>query len=56
MGNAVIETLRANGTIKKQRHFILIDMSSTHSFIQERIVKLLGLHVAQSPCVLTYGG
>lgn len=50
MGNAAKETLRINGTNKNKDIFILIDGDSTHNFIQDRIVKFLGLQISQSPC------
>lgn len=48
VGNAATETLRIHGKIKNKELTILIDGGSTHNFIQDRVVKYLGLHTSKS--------
>lgn len=43
MGNNTTETMRLHETMKNEDIIILIDDGSTHYFIQDRIVKFLGL-------------
>ncbi|MCH81628.1 hypothetical protein A2U01_0002419, partial [Trifolium medium] len=43
MGHTIPQTLRVLGHIRKQPVSILIDSGSTHNFIQDRVVKQLGL-------------
>lgn len=46
--NATTETLQINGTIKNKENVILIDGGSTHNFIQNRVVKFLGLQISKA--------
>lgn len=48
LGDSSSGTLRLTSTIKKRDLTILVDGGSTHNFIQDRLVKLLGLQVQQS--------
>lgn len=47
-GHIAPETLRLVGTISGQQVLILIDGGSTHNFIQEQLVRKLGLHCRQT--------
>lgn len=51
LGHLAPETLRLVGRISTHNAVILVDGGSTHNFIQERLVKSLGLK-AQSTCSL----
>lgn len=50
LGYSSSEILRLNGAIKSKEHTILIDRGSTYNFIQDRLVKFLGLPITQSSC------
>lgn len=50
VGNATTETLCIFGAIKNKDIVILIVGGSTYNFMQDIIVKYLGLQVSQSPC------
>lgn len=43
MGPSIPQTLRVIGKIKQIIVFILMDNGSTHSFLQDRVAKQLGL-------------
>lgn len=47
--NSSSQTLRLTGTIKNKNLTILIDGGSTYNFIQDRLVKFLGLPIINSP-------
>lgn len=48
LGHTSPKTLRLSGTIRNHNITILIDSSSTHNFIQERIVHFLNLPISNS--------
>ncbi|GAU35886.1 hypothetical protein TSUD_383780 [Trifolium subterraneum] len=58
MGHTIPQTLKVKGQIHKSPVVLLIDSGSTHNFIQDRIVKQLGLPLqpAQSFQVLVGNG
>ena len=43
------ETLRMMGSMSDQKVLILVDGGSTHNFIEERLVTMLGLHAQSTP-------
>lgn len=48
MDNIDPRTLRIHGNIHSKELTILVDGGSTHNFIQDRLVKYLGLQATQS--------
>lgn len=58
LGNSCPETLHLTGEIQSRDLNILIDEGSTHNFIQDRIVKFMGLtiHLCNSFHVMVGNG
>lgn len=48
-GHMAPETLRVMGSISDQKVLILVDRGSTHNFIQERLVTMLGPYAQSTP-------
>jgi len=49
LGHMAPKTLRVMGSISDQKVLILVDGGSTHNFIQERLVTMLGPHAQSTP-------
>jgi len=56
MGHTTPQTLRVQGVIGKSPVVILVDIESTHNFVQDRVVKVLGLHVQAAHSFLVMVG
>jgi hypothetical protein len=48
MGHSIPQTLRVMGQINNHQVGVLIDSGSTHNFVQDRVVKQLGLTIQQA--------